>query len=57
MSQSTRQLVKKIQDIVSQPKAHWSPIQENIAKDYATLVGDLADRANVVEFQFFNHGV
>ena len=56
MSQSTRQLVKKIQDIVSQPKAHWSPIQENIAKDYATLVGDLADRANVVEFQFVLKG-
>lgn len=52
MSQSTRQLVKKIQDIVSQPKAHWSPIQQSIAKDYTTLVGDLADRANVVEFQF-----
>lgn len=41
---------------MSQPKAHWSPIQENIAKDYTTLVGDLADRANVVEFQFVLKG-
>ncbi len=56
MSQSTRKLVKKIEDIVSQPKTHWSPIQQNIANDYTTLVGDLADRANVVEFQFVLKG-
>ncbi len=56
MSQSTRKLVKKIQDIVSQPKSHWSPIHQNIANEYTLLVTELADRANVVEFQFVLKG-
>ena len=57
MSQSTRQLVSKIQNLVSTPKAHWTPIHQNLANEYITLVAGLADRATVVEFQFEFDGI
>lgn len=52
MSQSTRQLVSKIQNLVSSPQSHWSPIHQNLANEYTALVANLADRATVVDFQW-----
>lgn len=52
MSQATRQLVSKIQNLASKPQAHWTTIHQSLAKEYTSLVASLADRATVVEFQF-----
>ena len=57
MSQSTRQLVSKIQNLVSKPQAHWTPIHQSLANEYTSLVSNLCDRATVVDFQWELGGI